>query len=250
MLKNRVDRVRSGTAVLIMASVVTLAHAEEPTKTAPVPASEMSLRREVFHNDRVAAFLLEIPPQQATQMHRHDKDLVNVVVGSARTTNTIEGQAPVTESRPVGEVRFKRAGFTHSTRNDDMQTFRTVVLEFAESQGESISEQLPLKRYCNDGSVRACVEEKHLFCTATLCVSDVTMGPGATRSGFAVEVDQLLVAVTDYQLSDEFDGSTTSSRERTSGQVEWIPKGSSVNRMSNAAGSVARFVVIRFGTQH
>jgi quercetin dioxygenase-like cupin family protein len=235
-----------GIGCLVTAAFSPLANAQEKAGTAPAPASASSFRKEVFHNDRVAAYLLEIPPQKTTPLHRYDKDVVSVFVSGGNATSTVEGRPPSPETYSVGEVRYKRAGFAQAIRNDGTEPFRAAILEFTQPQGESISEQLPVKRQCNEGSTRICVQEKHLFCTTAICAEDVTMAPGATRGGFASDSDQMLVAVTDYQLSDEFDGSTTSSTERASGQVEWIPKGNSANRRTNAGSTTARFILIRF----
>lgn len=221
-----------------------------PVNAQDKAATEPSLRKEVFHNDRVAAYLLEVPPQKSTPMHRYDKDVVSIFVSGGNMTTTIEGRSPAPDTHSVGEVRYKRAGFAQAMRNDDTQPSRVVILEFTQPQGESIAEQLPVKRQCTEGSSRMCVQEKHLFCTAALCANEVTMAPGATRGGFALDADQMLIAVTDYQLSDEFDGSTTSSIERSSGEVEWIPRGHSANRRTNAGSTSARFILIRFSGDH
>ena len=58
---------------------------------------------------------------------------------------------------------------------------------------------------------------------------------------------QLIVAVTDYALSDALGGGGTPKHSRTSGQVEWIPAGAE-NRWTNTAATSARFIIIRFGT--
>lgn len=215
------------------------------TTSASISAADVSLRKEVFHNDRVAAYLLEIPPQQATGVEREDRDSLSVVVGDGRTTNTGDGRAPKAESAALGDVRFRRAGFAQAIHNDDAKTFRAVIVEFTQPQGYPISEQLPVKRVCNEDSPTACVEQKHLFCTTAICAEDVRMAPGATRTGFASDSDQMLIAVTDYALSDGVGGGPPATHSRPSGQTEWIPAGSA-NRWTNTASVPARFILIRF----
>jgi hypothetical protein len=75
------------------------------------------------------------------------------------------------------------------------------------------------------------------------------MGPGATRGGFGSDEPQMLVAVSDYALSDALGGGGTPKHSRTSGQVEWLPAGAP-NRWTNTANAPARFLVIRFGATH
>jgi hypothetical protein len=214
-----------------------------------ISAADVSLRKEVFHNDRVAAYLVEIPPQQSTGMEREDKDSLSVVVSGEQITGTVEGRAPKAESVAIGAARFRRTGFAQSLRNDDVKTFRTVIVEFAQPQGYPISEELPAKHQCNEGSRTECVELKHLFCTTAICAEDVRMAPGAMRTGFASDSDQMLIAVTDYALSDGVGGGPPATHSRPSGQVEWIPAGSA-NRWTNTSSVPAHFILIRFNADH
>jgi hypothetical protein len=196
--------------------------------TATVFAEDVSYRKEVFHNDRVTAYLLEIPPLQ-TSSHRYDKDNVTIFVSGGR----------------AGETQSRRERFLQNVRNDSTSPLRAIVLEFNDSQGEAISEMVPVKKQCADGSKTACVEQKHLFCTAVLCAEDVKIGPHAARSGFASDAAQMLVAVSDYALTDALNGTGPATHSRTSGQVEWLPTGAA-NRWTNTASTSARFILIRF----
>jgi hypothetical protein len=183
-------------------------------------APDVSLRNEVFHNDRVAAYLEESLPQW------EDRDTLAVFVSGPRT----------------GEVKFARRGVAQKT---DTPPLKAVIVAFTHSQGYPISEQLPVKRQCNEGNPKACVEQKHLFCTNEICAEDVRMAPGAMRSGFASDDDQMLIAVTDYALSDGVAGGPPATHSRTSGQVEWVAAGSA-NRWTNTASTPAHFILIRF----
>jgi hypothetical protein len=196
--------------------------------TTTVFAEDVSYRKEVFHNDRVTAYLLEIPALQ-TSTHRYDKDNVTIFLSGER----------------AGETQSRRVGFLQNLRNDSTTPLRAVVLEFNDPQGEAISELVPVKRQCADGSKTACVEQKHLFCTAVLCAEDVKIGPHATRSGFTSEAAQMLVAVSDYALTDALNGTGPATHTRTSGQVEWLPAGAA-NRWTNTASTSARVILIRF----
>src|SRR6185436_16493129 len=99
------------------------------------PASEVRLRHQIYRGHGVTAFLLQIPPGQGTQMHRHDKDLLTVFISGGRTTAVFEGSPPKTDTMAAATVRFRSAGFAHSMRNDGPTDFRTVLLEFDRSQG-------------------------------------------------------------------------------------------------------------------
>jgi hypothetical protein len=200
--------------------------------TTAVFADDVASRKEVFHNDRVAAYWFDVPPQQSST-YRREKDNLTIFVSGTH----------------AGETQYKHANALQNLRNDDTSALRAIVLEFTDPQGEAISEAIPARRQCAEGSRTACVEEKHLFCTKVLCAADVRMGPGATRGGFASDEPQMLVAVTDYALSDALGGGGAPKHSRTSGQVEWLPAGAE-NRWTNTASTPTRFIVIRFGTTH
>jgi hypothetical protein len=195
-----------------------------------VAASEDAPRKEIFHNDRVMVQLEEIPAQQESPARRSEQDSIAVLLNGAH----------------AGEVRFRARGFVPAVRNDEGDTLRTVIIELNERQGQAISEQVPVRRYCAEASRIACVEETHLFCTLKLCADQVKMGPHATRSGFATDADQMLVALSDYKLTAiGAENPATSTHARQSGQVEWLPAGAP-NRWTNETTATMRFVVIRF----
>lgn len=166
----------------------------------PMPASEVKYRHPVLETSRFIAYLLEIPPHQATLMHRHDRDILSVFVSGAKTTSTFAGREPVTDTIPGGESRFRAAGFTHATRNDDNVVFRSVILEFAQSQGAARAQSAE-QRYCNEGSHTACVTEKQQLCTEGFCATEIRMAPGAIRKDSARAASYAMITVNNCELS-------------------------------------------------
>src|SRR5689334_24371771 len=79
--------------------------------TTTVFADDVATRKEVFHNDRVAAYSLEIPPQQ-TSTYRRDKDNLTVLLSGAR----------------AGETQYKHANAIQNIRNDESTALRALVL--------------------------------------------------------------------------------------------------------------------------
>jgi hypothetical protein len=196
-------------------------------------ASEDALHKEIFHNDRVKVELEEIPAQQEVPARRSEQDAITVFLSGAH----------------AGEVRFRARGFVKGVRNNEADPLRSVIIELNERQGQAISEQVPVRRYCNEASRIACVEEKRLFCTLKLCVNEVKMGPHATRNGFASAADQMLVALSDYELTAiTAENPAAATHARQSGQVEWVPAGAP-NRWLNDTTATMRFVVIQFSPE-
>src|SRR5947208_2306071 len=71
---------------------------------APIPDSEVPQRHEILHNRRVTVSLLELAPNDATPMHKHDRDMLSVFVSGGRTQNTLFGRKPAADKMSVGEV--------------------------------------------------------------------------------------------------------------------------------------------------
>lgn len=233
---------RAPRALVLLLLLCVFAAAQD---TAPISALEVKYRKRIFKNDRVSVFLLEIPPNHASLMHRHDTDILSIFVAGGETKGTIYGKPPREDKFTVGEVRFRPAGFTHSTENIGTNVFRSVILEFNSSMGAIQPNKPPDSRYCNAGSEIACVDEKYLFCAAGFCVKEIGIAPGAVWRNNEYASDQMLVAVSDYKLSAKRKGRAADVRERKSGEVEYLA-GGSTRQWANAASVPARIIAVVF----
>jgi uncharacterized RmlC-like cupin family protein len=200
---------------------------------APIPADEVTLRHKIYGDGHVTIFLLDIPPGQATSLHRHDRDMLSVFVNGGRTRAVFNGAAPVEDTFTPGDVRFRSAGFTHSTENTGTDRFLSVIFEFVDSQGPRASASRPATHICNPGSQTACVDEKPLFCTSKFCVDDLMMAPHAVRPADETANDRILVAVSDYTLLEEVPGTSAAVHTRKSGEIEPMA-GGPARRWTNA----------------
>jgi hypothetical protein len=72
----------------ILVLVLTLSVADFATEHPPISADEVTLRHRIYRDERVTIFLLDIPPGQATLLHRHDRDMLSVF-DSARRGNSL-----------------------------------------------------------------------------------------------------------------------------------------------------------------
>lgn len=209
---------------------------------APVPYNEAPHRTEILSNRRVTASLLELAPREATPMHQQDRDTLAVFVDGGRARNTVLGHKAEAEKLAVGEVRFFNTGYSQVTQNDGSSRLRVVIVEFADRQGK-MEKVGTASHYCNPDSTKACVDEKQLFCTEKVCVEDVSIAPGAITSKHSHTTDHMLVAVSDYELTDRVEGKGIVVRARKSGEVEYIPAGIT-HRLTNTGQAPARFTVI------
>jgi quercetin dioxygenase-like cupin family protein len=214
-------------------------------QTLPIRAEEVTLRKEIFRDARVRVLLLDIPPGQATLLHRHDRDMLSVFVTGGKTRAVFNGGAPVDDTFAVGEVRFRPAGFTHSTENRDSADFLCVIFEFVEPQGEKVAPTRSATRTCVTGDQMACVDEKPLLCTAKFCVEEMIIAPQGVRQDRPETMDRMLVAVSSYTLSEQAEGMAAAIHSKKTGEVEFVPAGPT-RRWTNTASTPARYIVVTY----
>ena len=229
-------------AILLLLLLCAIVEAQDTT---PISALEVRYRKKIFKNDEFSVYLLEIPPNHASAMHRHDTDLLSIFVSGGETRSTIYNKPPKKDTFFTGEVRFRPAGFTHSTENIGATMFRSVILEFNSSMGVIQSTKPSDSHYCNPDSGTACVDEKYLFCTAKFCVQELSIAPGAIWHNIEYASDQLLVAVSDYKLSYKPKGKAAIVRKRKSGEVEYFRRGAA-RQWRNVAIEPAHIIAVIF----
>jgi predicted metal-dependent enzyme (double-stranded beta helix superfamily) len=210
--------------------------------SAPLPDTEVPQLKGILRNHHVTASVLELAPGAATPMHQHSRDTLVVFLDAGHIQNSVFGHRRTNGKLATGETEFHSTGYAHAIRNTGMNPLRAVVVEFADPQGR-MERAESKSRYCNPGSTTACVDEKNLFCTAKVCVEDVTFGPGAVSTRHSHSTDHMLVAVSDYEFSDQVEGKGTVVRTRKSGEVEYIAAGIS-HQLTNSGKTPARFLVI------
>jgi hypothetical protein len=209
----------------------------------PISADEVTLRHEIYRDARATVFLLDIPPGQATMLHRHDKDLLTVFVSGGRTSASFNGAAAVDDAFAPGDVRFRSAGFTHSTENIGTDDFLAVIFEFVDAQGPKVKSLEAATHVCAPGDQEGCVDRKPLFCTDRFCIDDLTMAPHSVMEEGATSRDRILVAVSDYTLADVAAGRADVVHARHSGEVERVPA-ASARRWTNGTLASARVIVV------
>jgi quercetin dioxygenase-like cupin family protein len=226
--------------VLLLAAVALGAQtAEKPVAITSEPSHHLYLE-----NEQVRVFQVEAAPHAATLIHQHENDYVFVSLGPSDIRNEVVGKAPVELKLEDGEVHWSKGGFAHRITNLSDQPFRNVTIELLRAQGAATPSTQPASRYCNPGSQTACVSERYLFCTEKVCVSDVTMGPGAATMRHSHATDHMVVAVTDVLMSDEIEGKAAVQRSLKAGEAAYIPAGIT-HRLVNGP-QATRFITLQF----
>jgi hypothetical protein len=107
-----------------------------PAQTASVPISEEHHHHLVLANDFVQAYEVEVPPHDATLLHRHDQDYVYIVFGEADITNAVEGKPEIKAHLVDTTVNFAKGPFAHVARVDGNNIFRNITVQLLRPQGE------------------------------------------------------------------------------------------------------------------
>ena len=211
-------------------------------QSASVPDDQVPQRKEILSNHHVTVSLLELASNDSTPSHKHDHDSIAVFVNGGHIQNNVQGQPPAENKIAVGEVRYRAGGYAHSVKNEGTDPLRVVVVEFNDPQGKM--EQINTTSHtCNTGSTTLCYDEHNLFCTAKVCVEDVTIAPGATTHKHSHSTDHMLIAVSDYELTDHVEGKGDVLRTRKSGEIEYLTSGIT-HQQTNTGKAPARFIVI------
>ena len=123
--------------------------------------------------------------------------------------------------------------------------FRSVILEFRSSMGSMQPTKPSNSHYCNPGTTTACVDEKYLFCTTRFCAKELSLAPGAIWRNQGHTNDQMLIAVSNYELREKPKRKTAKSLNRKKGEVKYLFGGSS-HQWQNANSETARIIVVEF----
>jgi len=203
-----------------------------------VPDAQVPQRRELLRADRFTVYLLDIPPGQATPMHRHDEDIASVFFNSARTVSTFWKEAARPDRQALGAVRFRAAGFTHATENTDTTHFLSVIVAFARSQGRPDSTAAGSRSDCSQSGTSSCTEVTTLFCLKDACVHDVTVTPGGV---WRATGPVLVVPVTNATWSTPGSSVVSPARSLPIGTALYEP--ASGTRWRNHGAIAARLIV-------
>lgn len=238
---------------------------KEAKAVAAIPAAQVPGRRELMRNKKVIVYTISLAPGASLPMHRHEHDYVTVMLTDGQMRETVSDQGAVAgtgkkmgrvfgamhvpgaagDRIEAGETVYHQAGYTHSDENKGKAEMRAVAIDFLGPAGKQQDPQKKTNKYCNENDKKLCVDEKYLFCSDQFCVEDVTMDPGAVSTKHSHSTDHMIVALTDYTLSDVIAGKGKKVRTRKAGEIEYIPMGIT-HQLTNTGPAKTRFIVIAF----
>jgi quercetin dioxygenase-like cupin family protein len=207
--------------------------------------SEVEITAEPHHhlaleNQYVRVFKVDVPPHDATLMHRHRHDYVFVTLGTSQVSNEVEGKPAATLRLQDGEARFTPGNFAHIARNLASTPFRNVTIEFLRDK-TTAQAKWDQERGLN---VLSGGTQEILFVKDGVRVSEIELQPGGVLPKHHHTGPHLVVAISDLDLRNDVEGKPASTAELKSGDIKWIA-GGYTHTLTNV-GKQQKFVTLEF----
>jgi quercetin dioxygenase-like cupin family protein len=199
---------------------------------------------QVLQNQYVRVFQVEVPPHQATLLHRHTHDYVYVTLGDCQLENDVAGKPPVMLKLKDGQTNFTPGNFAHLVKVPVDVPFRNVTVELMQDEK---NRDVPESKWDQGRGLDILSNgtQDVLFIKDDVRVSDVQLQPGAMLPKHHHPGPQLLVAVSDLELRTSPVGQTSTPIEMKAGEVKWIPAGPAHTLMNLGKGN-ARLITLEF----
>src|SRR5438067_12570441 len=81
----------------------------------------------LFQNEDVRVLVLELPRLAATESHCHPRPYQNIIASDSKSSNTVEGHAPVTGDWNGPEAHLVYSPIQHVVRNESMAIYRALI---------------------------------------------------------------------------------------------------------------------------
>jgi quercetin dioxygenase-like cupin family protein len=227
-----------------LAALVLAAATLSAQTTAELEITAEPHHRLVLENSYVRAFLVDIPPGQATLMHRHHHDYVYVVLGPAEISNDVEGKPPVQLKLQDGETRSTDGEFSHIVRDLGSTPFRNLTIELLQ---DAKARQSPPPKWDEERGLQILEggTKDIMFVKDGVRVSETELRPGGMIPKHHHPGPHLTVAVTDLTLQSDIVGKGISPIALKAGEIKWFP-GGYTNTIMNVGKQQAKFVTLEF----
>jgi hypothetical protein len=80
-------------------------------------------------NEYVKVYRVEVAPNDAVKLHRHDTDAISLSLSESLVTVHFPGKPDVQQKLTNGQIRLQARGFVHSTSVQGDTAFRNVTVE-------------------------------------------------------------------------------------------------------------------------
>jgi len=229
--------------------------AQDPTAPLPaVPLRDEPHHRLILQNDFVRVYSVDVPPLDATVLHKHDLPYLGVTLGAADLVNVVSGKPEAHVTLEDGQVIYSPGAYSHLVRTDAGTPFRNVTIELVRPQGTA-------RNLCKEiipGALGACPQqaaaskknssesaddEIAYFETDEARVVLIKIAGGRDYVDEAPKLSCLLIALTDANLDVDLGGQHISFLH--GGDVLWLPVGTH-RKVVDFLGTKSSFLLVSF----
>jgi quercetin dioxygenase-like cupin family protein len=230
---------------LIVSALILIAIALVAQDTAEVEITAEPHHHQIFENQYVRVFHVEVAPHDATLMHAHHHDYIYVTLGPAQIENDVKGKPPVTLKMQDGQTQFTPGDFVHLVRNLAETPFRNVTIELLQDEAARKNPPPPWDEERGLDILMGGGTQDIMFVKDGVRVSEIDLNPGADVPSHHHTGPHLIVAITDLDLRNEVKGKSPVPVHLNSGEVKWIP-GGVTHSLTNIGKQQAKFVTLEF----
>lgn len=213
------------------------------SQTPAVEITSEPSHHQIFQNDYVRVFKVEIAPRAATLTHRHHHDYFFVPLAPTTISSEVAGKPSTTIKIQQGEVRFAEGNFAHVARNLTNQPFPHVTVEFLK---DAEAHKTPPPSWDEERALHVHMKgtQDVLFVKDGVRVSDFELQPGGMVHNQHHSGPRLIVAVSDIDIKSVA-GKASTPIQLKSGEVMWL-KGGTTDMLMNTGKNPARWVTLEF----
>jgi quercetin dioxygenase-like cupin family protein len=209
----------------------------------------------IFENKSVRIFYVEIPPNDATEMHWHRHDFIAVNLGSTEISNTVKDQPPQLKKLTPGDTHFSAASFAHMVHPAGAQPIRTVAVEILEdatlrnspsrwdAAKNDVAKNELAKNEDNAHNVVRGGARQVLFVKDGIRVSESELQPGAVSPLHRHFTPHIIVPVSEFDLRSDEEGKAPITTHYKPGTAQWIDGGFS-HTLTNTSSNPAKYVTL------
>lgn len=196
----------------------------------------------LFQNEDVRIFVLELPRLAATQSHCHPRPYLDIIATAGKSSNRVEGSAPVTRDWNEPEAHFIYSPMQHVVRNEAMTSYRELIVETMHPANyQPFDGAYDTDLFPGDlGTVKPSWTVS--FSRGAVTASKSQLAPGAEIS--ISSPAHVLLALTDLELS-QMSGGSAQSLHLDAQEVRVLPGGDSF-RLINTGKTPAKFILVEF----
>jgi hypothetical protein len=214
----------------------------------------------IFENKSVRIFYVEIPPNDATEMHWHRHDFIAVNLGTTEISNTVKDQPPQLKKLTPGDTHFSAASFAHMVHPAGAQPIRTVAVEIlddttlrnspsrwdaaktdaANNEAGKNNNNEDRPRTVAGGGAR-----QVLFVKDGIRVSESDLQPGAVSPLHHHFSPHIIVPISEFDLRSDEEGKAPITTHYKPGTAQWIDGGFS-HTLTNISPNPAKYVTLEF----